>query len=299
MFAFAVCTLAALLAVRSFCLGLFEKKNTAKRASDFLICALFSTASFLLYCSGRKFIETVGFEKTSFAMLFLLTAAIGTPLLIRLSRKGRSRFYAWAKTIFLFLFAISAMILFTFASFHRFSQDKPILRVVMTGQTQFDLAANKRHEVILEWADGSKKERFFLLGDLVAVRAKVIRLSPWLNFLGCDNLFQIDAVYGSYRSMEDLNTKPINGFRIASSSPTRFFPRWVWAKWENLFLQEQNCAWIKSATLESNYFPLVSRKGKPFCGSYLLSVNTGGLSALPADWQDSSLHDQITPKIGF
>ena len=52
------------------------------------------------------------------------------------------------------------------------------------------------------------------------------------------------------------------------------------------FVERQYCAdqtnwWIKSATLESGYFPLTYANGAPFRGAYYLTVTPGGLSSVP------------------
>ena len=272
MFVYLVFVVAAFLALRSLVLGMFEKKSIAKKSVDFLLCALFSLGSVLLFYRAK-----VHFTQNESASLFAflaLLAAFAIPLFLRLARKKHSSFFALGKTIFLIFFCLSALLTFTLSLFQRFTENKPIMRVIITGNVQSD-----KHQVILEWIDGERREEFFLLGDLVAVRARILRFAPWLNFLGYDNLFYIEAVYGSYRDMAHFNTLPMNGYAISQFSPMRLVHKWIWDKWETLFFQEDTCSWIKSATIESNYFPLLSRNSQPFRGTYLLTINFGGLSA--------------------
>jgi len=161
------------------------------------------------------------------------------------------------------------------------------MKVIITGGVQLENVKLKgvdttlqKHQVILEWIDGTRQEEFFLFGDLVAVRARILRFATWLNFLGFDNLFYIEAIYSGYRDMAQFNTRPLNGYAVGQFSSLRLVQGWLWNKWEALFFQEDTCSWIKSTTLESNYFPLLSWNGQPFRGTYLLTINFGGLSAL-------------------
>ena len=67
---------------------------------------------------------------------------------------------------------------------------------------------------------------------------------------------------------------------IPSPFPSPFFNTLVFKYWESFFSIKANSFWIKSATLESNYFPMIDENGEAFEGTFLLTISNSGLSAI-------------------
>lgn len=186
------------------------------------------------------------------------------------------------------LFIFCCFIVLNFSLFNRLSEDKAILKVVLTGneggeeiEWKSPKEALKRtylptYEVRLEKPDGRLVDTFYMYGDLIGIRAKVIRFAPFLNAIGVSNLYQLEAVYNGYRTVDRHNSFPTHARDITLSS----IQDGLWNFWERLFVQQCHCSWIKSASLESSYFPLTDLGGKPISKEYLLTITSGGLSSI-------------------
>ena len=53
-----------------------------------------------------------------------------------------------------------------------------------------------------------------------------------------------------------------------------------WSFWQRLLEGKAKRSYVKSATIESSFLPLVGASG-PIRGTYLITVTPGGLSSLP------------------
>ena len=114
------------------------------------------------------------------------------------------------------------------------------------------------------------------------MKAKALRFRPVLNLIGLHNLFRIEYVYNGYTTAERFNQYPHQAHEIPAPHPIlSSMQKRFWGFWDEAFYQQNDPWWIKSATLESSYFPLVNPDGTPFHGSYYLTVNPGGLSSIP------------------
>ena len=181
-------------------------------------------------------------------------------------------------------------------TFFYVTEDRPVLKITMTGNFRGERVEWKppsellqqeelnAYEVILDTPEGKRIETLYVYGDQVAVKAKVLRFRPILNVLGFTNLCQIQYVYNGYSTAERFNHYPHRAQEISVHTPViANFQKRFWNFWEEFYYLRRRSSLVKSATLESTYFPLVEETGRPFQGSYFLTVTTGGLSSIRAD----------------
>ena len=138
------------------------------------------------------------------------------------------------------------------------------------------------YEVQFETPDGKPVAQLFVYGDQVAVKARVIRFRPVLNAMGVRNLCRLEYAHNGYSTAERFNQLPHRAQVIAAVDPRlETVQAWFWKQWEGIYYQEEENWWVKTATLESGYFPLTYANGAPFRGAYYLTVTPGGLSSVP------------------
>ncbi len=280
----------ALVTVRSLLLMAFERKPWPGRILDFFLTLFFGFCASVLWVCANITINV---------QLLIIFAALSIPidtalvLRIRKPHSGNAGLTV-LKILFvgLLLFVSYSVVMMT--GFLRLTEDQPVLKITMTGNQQSEFVEWKQphgtlqkqelpiYEVALETPDSRPITRLFVYGDQVAVKAKVIRFRPLLILLGFPNLCRIEYVYNGYTTAERFNLYPHRAQEIALSNPAlEPLQKSFWAFWENAYYQTSENNWIKSATLESNYFPLIHPDGKPFQGSYFLTITAGGLSATP------------------
>lgn len=261
--------LSFILAARSLILLVFEKKALRGKIIDGFFFCLF-TAFFALFF-------TLTFDYSDLILL-PITAYIGVTLYYRINKPSEQKpIMIVSKGAGLVIF----LILMSFSLIMRFNDDQPVIKVSMTGNSKKEWiewknpkgslhkAYLKAYEVHIETPEGKNLISTHLFGEVVGVRAKVIRFHPILNLLGMNNLCQIDALYNGY--LIPNSEIPLYATGIENK---------VWSFWEFLFFGKVNNFLIKCATLESNYFPLVDKKGKAIEGSYFLTINSNGLSSI-------------------
>jgi len=280
----------ALLTVRSLLLMIFERKPWPGRILDFLLMMFFGCcASALWVCAN------INFNMQLLIAFVALSILIDTALVMRIRKPHTSRpALMILKFLFVaFLLGVSyAVIMMT--GFLRLTEDQPILKIRMTGNQQTEFVEWKQpegtlrkqelstYEVLLETPDNKPVARLYVYGDQVAVKAKVIRFRPTLILLGFPNLCRIEYVYNGYTTAERFNMYPHRAQKIAlSNAKLEPLQDSFWSFWEKNYLQTEESRLIKSATLESNYFPLIHSDGRPFQGAYYLTITAGGLSATP------------------
>lgn len=270
---------ATLLFVRSLVLAIFEPKSWHGKLTDLFLALVFAILTAILLLTGLKYDP---------ASLAIFTAFIGVFLALRLAGLlQNSALLKITKWIFFGAFWSIATLSFALSGFTHLAEDEPIAKVVITGKklkkwvewkNPDDISRQKwidTSEVILETATGEVIGRYFIYGDLVAVRARVIRFRPILNFLGIPNVCHLEAIYNGYTSMEKHIQLPHLGYPLPL--PVSFFRH----LWESGFYLNWKSPWIKSTTLESNYFPLYDRHHIPLSTSFWLTITEGGLSSLP------------------
>jgi hypothetical protein len=192
---------------------------------------------------------------------------------------------------------VLALITMMRAGFMALTEDKPVLLVELTGATAVeevswapaDGEARREklatHEVLFRRpADGALVGQAWVYGDEIAVKARVLRLSPFLNAAGISNLFRLTFAFNGYRSIERHSSYPHKAFPLAPVGPLAVHPLWRSTQDELIRRWESGTAdgsvWlIRSATTESTFFPLTDDTGRPKKRTYRLVVTPGGLSA--------------------
>jgi hypothetical protein len=183
------------------------------------------------------------------------------------------------------------------AGFLALTEDRPVLLVELTGATAEEdvrwapaggeLRAERlaTHQVVLRRpVDGAVTGEAWVYGDEIAVKGRVLRLSPILNAAGIANLFELQFAFNGYRSVERHNTYPHRAFPLAPAGPLAVHPLWRRAQQGLIERWESGTAdgstWlVRSATTESTYFPMADPTGQPIKRTYRLMLTPGGLSA--------------------
>jgi len=282
----------ATLCMRSLILAIRETKPLALRILDILFAALFACAAVFLFLF-------VPLSWPGDIRMLLLLAIFPLLILVFLSVRLRKPYRA-RPVSFLFKLLLAVVLAFVSLSsmvvngYLRLYEDRPVLKVTMTGKWKKEHVEWKppndgiqrqelpEYEVLIETREGKILSDIFLYGDQVAFKARVIRFRPTLYFLGATTLCRIDFVYNGYTTADRHNFYPHRAIEPDWTNPgLKSFQDKFWSWWEDYYYQESEDALMRSATLESSFFPLVDREGKPFRGAYYLTVNPGGLSAIP------------------
>ncbi|HSE39253.1 MAG TPA: hypothetical protein VLH08_00690 [Acidobacteriota bacterium] len=198
------------------------------------------------------------------------------------------------KLLVVLIILIAALLSVMLSGFQSLTEDRPVLKIVMTGNEKQEFVEWQppnstprkenltSYEVQFTTADGKPVTDLYIYGDQVAAKARILRFKPILNAIGIPNVCKIEYVHNSYSTAERFNTYPHKAWEIRTSHP------WVephqekfWNYWGKYYRQETTDAWVKSATLESTYFPLIRPDGSSFKGAYFLTVTSGGLSSVP------------------
>jgi hypothetical protein len=182
------------------------------------------------------------------------------------------------------------------AGFLALTRDRPVLLVDVTGETRMQMVAwappdrppreepLSCHYVIFRTPEGTEVAQAWVYGDEVAVKGRVLRLSPLLNAAGVSNLFELQFAHNGYFTAERHNEYPHQATRLPSVGPLAVHPWWrgvqarLLERWERGTVDGSEWA-IRSATTESTYFPLVDAEGRPRRGTYRLVLTPGGLTA--------------------
>lgn len=270
----------AALALMSYFAVLFVLR---KKAKDLFLSFLFAAQALLL-----------------FALLDLRTlAGIGVGILIAFFALGIglafvSKDRLRSPKLPIALVSIFSIAAYLYASFFHLTEDKGVLKITLTGATQKRFVEWKTprssltqaemtcYEVVISTLEDKPLWQAYVYGDFCAVRCKIIRLHPFFNRLGISNIYHLDAVYNGYRTAEDYGRYPVEATSLAPfATSINLFEQFFWRMWSKNFNNYYTSKWIKSATLESNYFPLTQASLKPYCGSFLLTITPGGLSSIP------------------
>ena len=241
MLFFAYFLLSLLLSLRSLTL-FFAGKNRFFAA----VCALFFLALALPFSS--VVLADLTHHRTIKILLFVLFAVpIGYSLWRHLrSPQERKETFFWKKLFFATLFSALGIALFGINSIENLSNEKPILKVRLTGKSEnlemewknpqrkaVQRSSIAAHEVILQTTDKNEIFHSFLPGELCAVRAKIFRFHPLLNALGISNKYRVDLIYTGYRSAKKYAEFPIDAHPI--TFPLSFFNALAFKYWESFF----------------------------------------------------------------
>ncbi len=192
------------------------------------------------------------------------------------------------------LVAVGVATLLT-AGFLRLTEDRPVLFVDVTGETGSRLVhwtppdgtpqeqALTTHHVLFRDPGGALVAEAWVYGDEVAVKGRVLRLSPVLNAAGLPNLFELLFAHNGWTTAERHNFFPHIGVVLPHIGPLSVHRLWrpfqerLLAYWER---RGEGGSWaVHSATIESTYFPLVDPDGNPVTHSYRLVLTPGGLTS--------------------
>jgi hypothetical protein len=280
------------LAIRSLFLMAVERKPAIMKLLDLLYALFFSAVAFVLFVVLRnRIMDQPLITIAVFTALFVVVSFL---LNFRLRRPYLPR-PAWMllKVLLVLFFVCLSLVALMMSGFHYLTEDRPIVKVVLTGNQKAEIVEWQppnevqrkeplnTYEVIFETPEGEKLSEQYVYGDQVAIKAKTIRFKPMLNVIGIQNVCRIDYVHNGYVTTERFNTYPHHAWKLESANPwIEPFQEPFWNYWEDLFRGKENAV-VKSATLESNYFPLVYADGSPYKGSYFLTITPGGLSSVP------------------
>ncbi len=223
-----------------------------------------------------------------------LTIGLGVALTFLMYLLLKSPKQLFLKTVSLTLFGVLVFFCWGMQAFFVMNEERPVLKVALTGKIELKQlewkapqgSLEKRklphYEVVLKSVDDEVLFSQVLCGELVAIRARVFRFTRLFNTLGFSSRYQFELLYNGYNDAQSYNRLPIQAFSIAELSRHTFWHKFFWKMWSGAFMQQQHFAWLKSATLESNYFPLVDANQRPIVREFLITISSGGLSAIPS-----------------
>jgi hypothetical protein len=201
-----------------------------------------------------------------------------------------------AQLVLLLALALVASLTLMRAGFVSLTDDHPVLLVEVTGETGTRVVRwappdqpareepQQTHRVVFRTPDGAPVAETWLYGDQVAVKGRVLRLSPLLNAAGVPNLFELLFAHNGYATPARHATQPHVAVPLPSGGPLAVHPwwrpvqAWLLARWETGTAADSTWA-VRSATIESTYFPLVDAGGRPTRATYRLMLTPGGLTA--------------------
>jgi len=200
------------------------------------------------------------------------------------------------RLVLLLLLVLVATLTLMRAGFLALTEDRPVLLVEVTGETAplrvrwappdqpMREEVRVTHRVVFRQPDGAPVAEAWIYGDQVAVKGRVLRLSPWLNAAGVPNLFELTFAHNGYETAERHATEPHLALGLPAAGPLAVHPwwrplqAWLLARWEAGAAADSPWA-VRSATIESTYFPLHDPAGAPVKQTFRLVLTPGGLSA--------------------
>jgi hypothetical protein len=173
--------------------------------------------------------------------------------------------------------------------------DRPVLLVDVTGETGTRIVrwaapdgplteeAVTTHRVVFREPGGEVVAEAWVYGDEVAVKGRVVRFSPLLSAAGVPNLFELLFAHNGYATAERHNERPHMAVPLPPLGPLAVPPPWkslqerILSAWERRATGDETWG-IRSATVESTYFPLVLEDGTPARGVSRVVLTPGGLT---------------------
>jgi hypothetical protein len=199
------------------------------------------------------------------------------------------------RAVLVLLALLCAAIVLMRAGFVALTNETPILTIEVTGETrprgiiwaapgeELVNRTLRTHHVIFKTPAGETVADDWVFGDQVAVKGRVLRLSPWLQLAGMQNLFELSFAHNGYLTAEREADNPHQTVKLPPRGPLAVHPRWrplrdrLLAAWERKTPKDSEWA-IRAATIESTYFALVDADGKPLRHTYQLVLTPGGLT---------------------
>lgn len=100
----------------------------------------------------------------------------------------------------------------------------------------------------------------YLLGEVVGLRYKTIRLHPVLRWIGCSDPICIEYLTTDYLTPTKIGVYPTQTVPIQGPKTGLRYGDWFF--WENAFFRCGKLPfWAQSATLQTTYIPLIDEKG--------------------------------------
>jgi hypothetical protein len=251
---------------------------------------------------GAFTLHTLAWDPLALVVAAALALALALSLVLRHRRrheKHRKRVNVTGSlsqaTLILALLLVATLSLMR-AGFLALTGDRPVLLVDVTGETAVkDVAwappdqASRRealatHRVVFRTPAGEPVAEAWLYGDQVAVKGRVLRLSPVLNAAGIENLFELQFAHNGYFTADRHSTLPHQAVPLPCTGPLAVHPWWrpvqsrLLELWEKGTSDSSSLA-VRSATTESTYFPLVDTSGQPIKKTFRVVLSSGGLSA--------------------
>jgi hypothetical protein len=175
-------------------------------------------------------------------------------------------------------------------------EDRPVMLVDVTGETRVQVvrwappdAAPRAepltaHRVVFRTPAGEPVAEAWVYGDQVAVKGRVLRLSPLLVAAGVPNLFELQFAHNGYLTADRHAGYPHLAVPLPPTGPLAVH-RW-WRPLQGRLLQaweresSDSPGWaVRSLTTESTYYPLVDAEGRPLRRQFQLVLTPGGLSS--------------------
>ncbi len=285
------------LPTRARAKGVSRARHSLRRSGSLLLAAV-SLGLGALY--GVVVLHAIVWSALAVIVATLtLLVILGTLVATRITgyRGPRGVTGLLVRAVLFLTLVVLALVTMMRAGFMALTEDKPVLLVELTGATAVEEVAwapvggdarrekLTTHEVLFRRpADGAIVGQAWIYGDEIAVKARVLRLSPVLNAVGISNLFELKFAFNGYRSPERHNSYPHKAFPLDPVGPLAVHPMWRSTQEKLINRWESGTAdgsvWlVRSATTESTFFPLTDTVNQPIKRTYRLVVTPGGLSA--------------------
>lgn len=251
------------LTLRSLLLAFFEKRKRALHLSFFLF---FSTCTLILWMSTKREAGSV----QPLLLLFFSVLVFGS-LFFRLKEGAQ---HSLLKGLVFSLFLVLVSLDLALSGYLRITQETPLVKITIPGERK-----GGSYLVRLRSVDDCSIGDYYVTGDLIALRAKIIRTKPFLHFLGLANLCKVERIFGCYKDakVEKSSLHSVDELALMQPHPLSLFFENLW---KGIFFDKAESFWIKSALMQANFFPLVDSEGKPFKGDFLLTLTQSGLSSI-------------------
>jgi hypothetical protein len=293
---FVLCSFVA-LAIKALAMLFLDAGRGPLALAGRLLAGLVFLGLGLLY--GAFTLHTLAWDAPALGLAAAVALALVGGLFSRRRRVGRRRFspvaFLTQLTLLLSLLLLAAVTLMR-AGFLSLSEDRPVLVVDVTGEVGVkdvswapaDQAGRREslatHRIVFRTPEGEPVAEAWVYGDQVAVKGRVLRLSPILNAAGVSNLFELQFAHNGYATAERHNTLPHQAVPLPCTGPLAVHPWWrpVQARlleaWEKGTAEGSGLA-VRAVTTESTNFPLVDASGQPVKRVFRVVLTPGGLSA--------------------
>lgn len=263
MIAFALFSLAILLAAYFFYFACEAKNGFWHRLFSLLLSLFFFTCTSLLFINSRTLFPD---DLVSLAIIFGPCLLMTGILFYRRKTGKKSHPVLKCCTFFIYIILVLATLAFSF--FTRYGQESPIVKIHFTGVGKEERVAWKNpqgpaqdtllktYQIGLESVEGAPLGQFVLYGDLVGVRAKVIRFHPLLQAIGFRNLAAIDMIHNGYADSSSYESQPT----VAYGLNHRSWHSWFWGKWEKLFWNHETFFSLNAPRLNLSISPFTTTR---------------------------------------